>query len=607
MKYRPDVDGLRAVAVLAVVLYHAGLLGWSGGFIGVDVFFVISGYLITGIIYRESIQNRFSFIDFYDRRLRRIMPALLCVVLFVLAGASLLFLPREMRVLPGQVIGAVTFVANIVLWRQSGYFAPAADELPLLHIWSLGVEEQFYIFAPVLIIGILRWAPRLLIPFVVIATILSFALSVVFSSRMPDASFYLLPTRAWELAAGSLVSLAVLPRPSNRVVRELATVAGLALIVGGVVFIGPEMAFPGAIAAVPVIGSVLVILCGDGTKAGAALAWRPVRGLGLISYSLYLWHWPLIVFADYGGWLEGRLSAVLVVLISIVIAWLSWRFVERPFRDRTRVRRSGVFYGSAAGVLVAVTLAGWIQTTDGWPTRWSDTILRFAAAGEDVSPARDRCHRMSGLGDIAESCVLGSGVPTTAVWSDSHGVELAYGLSEYVPVQQISYTSCAPALGMDRIRSFQCREHNDLVLAYLLDPASDIDTVILSAWFEDVLEKDGFRGGFADTVDRLTEAGLRVIVVSQLPNPGYLVPIHLARGGDVSFAFDEFAERHAAITAYLETLATPLIFDPAPLICDEACELLVDGAPVIFDRHHPSMSMATVIAESLVERYDLKP
>lgn len=608
MKYRPEVDGLRTIAVLPVVLFHAGLPGINGGFIGVDVFFVISGYLITSIIHRETLDGRFSFLNFYERRLRRIMPALLAVIVFVIAGSVVILLPGELRSLPAQVVGSVFFVANIVFWRKSGYFAPEAEEMPLLHIWSLGVEEQFYIFAPIILLLVLRLSPRLLKPVLVLLTIGSFALSVLLSDVYASASFYLLPTRAWELVAGALVAVGVLSRPTSQVTCEYLTALGIGLILGGVVLIDGDMVFPGTVAAVPVVGAVLVILCGRATRTGALLSWAPIRGMGMISYSLYLWHWPLIVFAQYAGWLNGMVSRFAVVILSIAIAWLSWRFIEAPFRDKTIISRGHIMSGSVIGLIVATIVAIGIDRTDGWPSRWSDEVLRFAAAADDISPERARCHFSSGIGPIESTCSLGDGLPVTAVWGDSHGVELTFALGEMIPVQQITYSSCPPALGRESVGRPLCSEHNELVIDYLTDPASGLETVILALRFDTVLADPLFQAGFAETLNRLAAADLQVIVVAQLPRPDYNVPSHLARGGDRTFDFAKFEPVHTNMMAYLSELGPALIFDPAPLICSGMdCRLLVDGAPIFFDHHHPSMSIARKIAAKLVDAYGFRP
>ncbi|SNR52405.1 acyltransferase family protein [Puniceibacterium sediminis] len=608
MKYRSDIDGLRAIAVLPVVLFHAGFSGIKGGFIGVDVFFVISGYLITTIIYEEARDGRFSFLDFYERRLRRIIPALFALIAFVILGSLFFLLPSELRLLPAQVIGAIFFVVNIVLWLQSGYFSPLAEEKPLLHTWSLGVEEQFYIFAPIILILVLRLAPQFLKFVLFFLTAVSFAFCAILTQSYPESSFYLLPTRAWELSAGSLIAVGIPSRPGSRLACEILTTLGIGLILAGVVLIDSDMAFPGTVAAVPVLGAVMVILCGEGTRAGAILGWRPIRWIGLISYSLYLWHWPLIVFARDGGWLNGLASQSAVVVISILMAWLSWRFIELPFRDKIRVPRRSIMAGSAIGMAAVTVLAIGIHKTDGWPERFSDDIARFGAAIDDVSPERERCHPKSGIAPPSEACTLGDGIPFTAVWGDSHGVELSYALSELIPVRQITYSGCPPVIGFKREKRPLCDEHNEEVIKFLIDPASNIRTVILTLRFDTALKKPGFQSRFAETVERLAENGLYVIVVAQLPTPGVSVPAYLARGGEQVFPFSAFEPIHSPMMTYLKKLDGAVIFDPAPIICPGAdCHLVLDGAPTLFDANHPSMSVSRTIAATLVDRFFSAP
>lgn len=607
MKHRLDIDGLRAVAVLPVVLFHVGFSSFPGGFIGVDVFFVISGYLITNIIYQETLKGQFSFLNFYERRLRRIMPALLAVIVFVVVGSLFLLMPSKLREFPPQLLGTVFFAANIVLWRQSGYFSVEAEQKPLLHMWSLGVEEQFYIFAPIILILILHLAPKFLKPIMVLLTIGSFALCAVFTATHPSPSFYLLPTRAWELLAGALVAVGVLSKPErSHLACELLTVLGLGLIIGGMLFINDSMVFPGSIAAFAVVGTVLVILCGQGTRAGALLGWGPIRGLGLISYSLYLWHWPLIVFARDVGFLTGLMSQIVLIGISIIVAWLSWHFIEAPFRDKVRFPRRSILVGSAIGIVVTSIVAIAIYLSDGLPSRFSEEINRFDAAAKDISPMRNRCHRTSSIGPIADTCVLGEGTPTVAVWSDSHGVELSYALGEMLPVRQISYSSCPPALGLQVKTRPLCDEHNDRVLSYLTNPVSGIKTVVLANFFGSLLGDPAFRIGFAETVNQLAAAGLDVIVVAQLPRSGVNVPTHLVGGNEHTFPFATFETQHSTMITYLSGLKAAKVFDPASIICSETeCQFVVDGDPVLFDHHHPSMSIARKMAIALREAYGL--
>lgn len=597
MNYRPEIDGLRTVAVIPVVLYHAGFLGITGGFTGVDVFFVISGFLITKIIHQEALEGRFSFVEFYERRFRRIMPALIAVIAFVIVGSLFLLLPSQLRQLPAQILGAIFFVANIVLWRQSGYFSTAAEEKPLLHTWSLGVEEQFYIFAPIFLILLIRFAPKLVKPVLVLVTLGSFAASISITPVNPAASFYLLPTRAWELAAGSIIALGILSPPKNRIANEFLSAAGLLIIFAGMVFIDSTMAFPGAVAALPVVGASLVILSGQGTIAGAVLSWRPIRWVGLISYSLYLWHWPLIVFGRDAGWIDGPISQFAVVALSIAVAALSWRFVESPFRDKKRFTQKSIMRGTAIGMMVASIAAIGVLITDGWPTRFSEEIVHFDEAAKDVSPFRSKCHRSDGLGEISDTCIFGNDTPNTIVWADSHGVELSYALGELIPVRQVTYSACAPSLNYSPDIRPYCKKHNDEVLRYILGSGPHVDTVILTARFDSVIDLPEFRMGFAQIVEELADAGKRIIVVTQIPRSGEDIPVYLARSGDPTFHFDEFAPIQDKMMGYLSQFPDLEIFDTSSAICaQDICQLILDGAPISFDDNHPSMSTARKIA-----------
>lgn len=601
-KYRPEIDGLRTIAVIPVVLYHAGFLSISGGFTGVDVFFVISGFLITKIIHQEAIEGRFSFIDFYERRFRRIMPALLAVIAFVVVGSIFLLLPSQLRQLPAQILGAIFFVANIVLWRQSGYFSTAAEEKPLLHTWSLGVEEQFYIFAPIFLILLIRFAPKLVKPVLVLVTLASFAASVLMTPVSPAASFYLLPTRAWELAAGSIIALGILSPPKKRIVNEILSAVGLLIILAGMIFIDNTMTFPGAVAALPVVGASLVILSGQGTLTGAALSWGPIRWVGLISYSLYLWHWPLIVFGRDAGWLGGTASQVTVVALSIVVAALSWRFVETPFRDKKRFTRRRIMRGTVIGMLVTSVAAVGVFTTDGWSNRFSEEIVHFDRASGDVSPFRSTCHRSHGLGAISDTCVFGDDDPKILVWGDSHGVELSYALSELIPLRQVTYSACPPAMNYSpEIRPF-CKQHNDEVLQFILNSGSHVDTIILAARFDTSIDLPEFRSGFAKAIERLTETGKRVIVVTQIPRIDEDIPVYLARSGARTFPIEKFAPMHEQIMGYLSQFPDLEIFDTFEAVCStETCDLVLDGDPISFDDNHPSMSAARKIAAGVLE------
>jgi len=348
--YRPDIDGLRAMAVLSVLLFHANL-GCPGGFVGVDMFFVISGFLIFQLIFEELNSRTFSLIAFWERRIRRILPALVTVVLAVLVAGWFIFLPDDFQKLGKSAIAQATLSSNYFFYEQwlegAGYFAPALDPKPLLHTWSLAVEEQFYILFPLILMLAARSRRRPFAETMLIIAIGSFALSVYGSFQLPAATFYLLPTRAWELLLGALLFLMHGKITTNRWLEEAAGWVGLILIVGSIFFYDAFTRFPGRAALPPCLGTALLIFSSETrlSRVGRFLAWKPIVFIGLISYSLYLWHWPLLVFSKYPANTQSWKMSSLLLLASFVLAILSWKFIETPFRKRwVFPKRSQIFW-----------------------------------------------------------------------------------------------------------------------------------------------------------------------------------------------------------------------------------------------------------------------
>ncbi|RFF29337.1 acyltransferase family protein [Wenzhouxiangella sediminis] len=353
MKYRAEVDGLRAVAVLPVILFHAGLPPFSGGYVGVDVFFVISGYLITTIITREMSQGRFSLVHFYERRARRILPALFLVMACCLPLAWLLLYPSQMEAFGQNVTATALFSSNLLLWLKSGYFATASEMNPLLHTWSLAVEEQYYILFPLLLMLVWRFGTRSLLACLAVLFFLSLGASGWAAAHAPMAGFYLIPFRGWELLLGSFCAF-LAPRMTARPgFDDLFGFSGLLLILGAVFAFDAETPFPGVHALVPTAGTAMVILFArEGSLVQRLLSRRMLVGIGLISYSAYLWHQPAFAFYRHHHLGEASTTVLLLLAVcSLLAAWVSWRFVERPFRDRARFSRRFIFGASA--VLIA--------------------------------------------------------------------------------------------------------------------------------------------------------------------------------------------------------------------------------------------------------------
>lgn len=333
--YRPDIDGLRAVAVLSVVGFHAFPDLLPGGFIGVDIFFVISGYLISSIIFKGLDGGYFSFKEFYARRARRIFPALILVLVATLVFGWLVLLPDELQKLGLHAAAGAGFVANLALIGEAGYFDNSADAKPLLHLWSLGIEEQFYIVFPLLMWAI--WKTRIKVIYVLAAAVfLSFYANIYLVSRLPVEAFYSPISRFWELIVGSLLAwLTIYHKPAvNKASANVCSALGAGLLVCGLVFIREDMSFPGYWALMPTLGAALLIGAGPGAGLNQrVLSSSVVVWFGLISYSLYLWHWPLLSFAriiyNAPPPLDVRIA---LVLAAIGLAWLSLQFVEKPFR-----------------------------------------------------------------------------------------------------------------------------------------------------------------------------------------------------------------------------------------------------------------------------------
>lgn len=365
MRYRPEIDGLRAIAVAAVILFHAGFALFSGGFVGVDVFFVISGFLITSIIVEDLKTGRFSLLRFYERRARRILPALFTVMAACVPFAYMLLSPDDLKDFAQSLAAICLFASNVLFWSESGYFDTQAELKPLLHTWSLAVEEQFYVVFPLLLLAAWRLGRGVLLALIGAIAVASLFTSVDEVRNFPSAAFYLLPSRSWQLLVGALASFfadrwqaADVRPPAVRLAGEAVGWGGMAMIVLALFLFDERTPFPGLNAALPTLGTTLVLLgASDRTSVGRMLAWRPLVGLGLISYSAYLWHQPLFAFTKHALLAELPTDlAIVLCAVTIVLACLSWRYIEQPFRDRSLISRGAVFALSAAGMAAFVGL-----------------------------------------------------------------------------------------------------------------------------------------------------------------------------------------------------------------------------------------------------------
>ena len=371
MKYRAEIDGLRALAVVPVILFHAGFELFSGGFVGVDVFFVISGYLITTILIEYIENQRFSIVNFYERRARRILPALFFVMLCCLPLAWMLLLPNQMKDFAQSLVAVSLFASNILFWRESDYFSAAAEDKPLLHTWSLAVEEQYYILFPVFLFLAWRFGKNRVFWMVVVFAAISLALSEWGWRNRPVANFYLAPTRAWELLAGSIAAFIVQKRGVEK--NNTLALLGLVAIIFSIFAYDESTPFPSVYALVPVLGVVLLVLYADkDTYAAKLLSTKLFVGVGLISYSAYLWHQPLFAFARVRSLGESSTAELIFLsIITIVLAYFSWRFIERPFRSTApgAFSRKSVFVSALVGFVSFSAVGVYGHYSDGSKNR----------------------------------------------------------------------------------------------------------------------------------------------------------------------------------------------------------------------------------------------
>jgi peptidoglycan/LPS O-acetylase OafA/YrhL len=618
MKYRPDIDGLRAVAVLPVVLYHAGVPWFGGGFVGVDVFFVISGYLITRILHDEIRENRFSLAGFYERRVRRIFPALFTVLLVCTLVAARLMLPSGFEDYGRSVIAATLFVANLYFWNDSGYFAAGAETKPLLHTWSLSVEEQFYLVFPLVPAFITRFCRgewrALLLP----AAAVSFLLNLWATARFPDAAFYLTPMRGWELLIGAFVALGLVPPFTSRPGREIACSVGLGLVLGAVFFLTAQDPFPGLWALLPCIGAALIIHAGlDGsTMTGRLLSCRPLVFVGRISYSLYLWHWPIFVFARQmtAGALTGRQQAVVVVL-SLLLAVLSWYFVEQPFRHKGVVAsRRTLFQGAGAVLLFFTVVGGVISLGHGLPARFGRKLvslhcdlgtynLSTCFLKKDEPPSAWQGQR----------CLIGRDEnPTAVLWGDSFAAHYVPGIEMIVDqrktrILQYNAGGCAPVFDYDPASHPLCRGFNGQLPELL--SRYRIRTVIMAAAWQMGLDNAMSLAAVRETVERLRALGLRVVIIGQSPRFRQSVQDIYNRSLVMGHPVEQ-----AEISAHLKKINMQLrsiagerdFFDPLALFCSgTSCRFRDEKGFFFWDDGHMTRQGSIMAAKQAFAQLDL--
>jgi peptidoglycan/LPS O-acetylase OafA/YrhL len=488
--YRRDIDGLRAVAVLLVVVFHLGGTHLDGGFIGVDMFFVISGYLITGIITRDMAEDRFTILGFYERRVRRIFPAL-SAVLFACSVACYFFLPpTDLLQYAHSLFSSLFSYANFYFWTQADYFAPTYMKV-LLHTWSLAVEEQFYLLLPAALL-LLRRRPALLRPALLLSLAASLSMSAWLSVHNVQAAFFTPHARAWELLIGSALALGIIQVPKSRRVREMMAISGALMIAFAALTFSAHTPLLGVAMLLPCIGSALLLSTGEeGTFVSSLLSSRPLVSIGLISYSVYLWHWPVILFAKMGIipgiTFTGPRNKIAILVVSLVLGWLSWMFIEQPFRAGRfkRMSRRTVFACALASSSIICAIGATYAVSHGLPSRFPSEAVQVASyLGKQQEMRIGTCFistNNSFADYLPARCAAFD--PTRhnyLLFGDSHAAALWFGLQEELAganVMQATASGCAPTFG--RYDSSDCGKMRQYVYESYL-PNHPVDGVILT-------------------------------------------------------------------------------------------------------------------------------
>lgn len=555
MKYRSEIDGLRAIAVLPVIFFHAGLEFLSGGYVGVDVFFVISGYLITSIILSEIEQGKFSLANFYERRARRILPALFVVMLVSLPFAWLWLLPSDMKDFARSLIAVPLFSSNILFWQESGYWGTANELKPMLHTWSLAVEEQYYIFFPIFLMILWKIRKRWIFSSLIVIAVISLLASNWGAYNRPTANFFMLPTRVWELAIGACIAYYFLqikkiekPFIISKTIDEVLGFLGLLMIIYAVFMFSPETPFPSFYTLVPTVGAGLIILFASNTTiVGKFLSTKFFVGIGLISYSVYLWHQPLLAFSRHAALSQPSVLMLSgIAALSIPLAYLSWRFIEKPFRTKGMFTRKAIFTYAIIGSAIFIAVGAIGIKTNGFENRSTTSDISF-----------DSIHNKWRVNDgLSKACTeeftltaecRTSNKPEIMVWGDSYAMHLVPGIIASNPdakvIQMTKYLcgpffDVAPIIKPDYPLSWAegCLDYTNKLHNWLKENDT-IKYAVLSSPFNQYVSEDAtilLRDGeilspkfvfiqkqFEKTLEELVKLGIKPVIFSPPPANGY--------------------------------------------------------------------------------------
>jgi len=640
MKYRKEIDGLRAVAVLPVILFHAGFDLFSGGFVGVDVFFVISGYLITTIILTEREAGTFTILNFYERRARRILPALFFVMIVSAPFAWEWMLPIQLKDFSQSFVAVSLFSSNILFWLESGYFEAAAELKPFLHTWSLAVEEQFYLLFPLFILFTWKFGKRKMFAALLLIGFFSVSLSQWMAGHHPSANFYLLPTRLWELLIGSLTAFYLLNHDADGVPIydtqvELLSAVGLLLVLYSIFVFDNQTPFPSFYALVPTVGTALIIIYGtDKTLTGQFLSNRLFVGVGLISYSGYLWHQPLFAFARLRSLTEpGQQLMLSLGVLSLLLAFLTWKYVEKPFRNKTRFNRKAIFQVAVGFSVFTISIGVAGHLNNGFDSRIAADGVPFELS--DLSERIRVNHGLSGTCEgsftLSDECRTNDN-PEILVWGDSFAMHLMQGILSSNPnakIIQMTKSVCGPLIDLAPTNSKypaswadKCIRFNNQVVDWI-ESNNSVRYGVLGSPFIQYLtdeyriktlrgvispDKDIVYEHLTATLDFLLENGIQPVVFAPPPSNGIDIGQCLVKasifGSSVekcNFSRSEYKNHRWEVLQLLERLEPKyrVIWTEDAICNGSTCNAAIEGTFIYRDERHFSHEGSSFVGKKM--------
>jgi peptidoglycan/LPS O-acetylase OafA/YrhL len=671
--YRSEIDGLRALAIIPVILFHANISGFGGGFVGVDIFFVISGYLITSIILREIKEGSFSLMKFWERRVRRIVPVMFFIASAVLAGAYFILLfPVDFVDFGQSLVAQSLFLANIFFMRKSSYFAGPSESMPLLHTWSLSVEEQFYIGFPILIFLIWlvgkKMYGKMLVSVLILLTALSFLYNVYLTELLPggafsvpyishvwgaatngNAAFFFLPARAWELLLGAIIATGILAI-HKKWIAEIITGIGFVAIVCAVVLFNDATPFPGWAALIPTLGSALIILGNThvSTATGKFLSFPVLVWIGLISFSLYLWHWPVIVFSK--TLLDGEVQEYAFIIIPLIfmVSWFTFTFIETPFRKKSICPKPWQMFLFGFLAIVSLVTAGlMINHFKGFPQRASEASHAIALAAVDVNPREYECFRKNyrEVFNEGEPCILGDQTNIEVIdfvlWGDSHSdsampVVDALAFENGQTGAYFGSGGCGPVIWKyDVTKDEKCKlikeqaisfikEHNVKKVLLIASWESDLGAILANSdsgimgndTHQDTQEdSDGetFSEALSETVRMISSDSNEIYIMKKVPVfNDYDVRKEFNRVARTNHppepivqTLQEHYQANAEENTAIDTLASSgavIVLDPVPIFCpNNICSIVIDGKIVYKNGGHLNTTGAMLLRPVLAD------